>query len=380
MENLDYIGKGIVRPHKVSVFKRRWHRLIKKGLFLSSKDDDSLPFTYIRHNKGRDFIIGETKEHHFELLNLRSSDYSIIIEGRLWKKHKIIVFKEKEVKVDDLYQLSEILGDNGIEDIKEYSLLVDRNNSVFSQKLMAIFSEESDSNIAIAKQTEIDIEPYVKDHPYASIIKDIIEDHPMVKQRCYKFLPSVITLLYDEYGTFESYLDIILECIHNDCFYSNMDQLPSKDTYTTIDYFSKEICEYKQLREIIIEKKQKDTSHYNIVPIKDFESVARFSKYTEWCIAHSESDYENYTDNGEMFYVCMHKDFEDVEKQLSEGFPWDEYGKSLIAVSVNRHGLIETVTSRWNIERTRKDNMDDLRISELIGRNFYKVFKPKEIS
>lgn len=47
-------------------------------------------------------------------------------------------------------------------------------------------------------------------------------------------------------------------------------------------------------------------------------------------------------------YVCMKDGFEDVRRMEGENFPLDEYGLSLVAVSVDDTGRLNTCTSRWN--------------------------------
>jgi hypothetical protein len=57
--------------------------------------------------------------------------------------------------------------------------------------------------------------------------------------------------------------------------------------------------------------------------------------------------------------------------------PRDKYGLSMLAVCVDENGNLITCTGRWNHDHGGNDHILDTReISELIGRNFYTVFKP----
>lgn len=62
---------------------------------------------------------------------------------------------------------------------------------------------------------------------------------------------------------------------------------------------------------------------------------------------------------------------------MGENAPLDEYGLSMVAVCVDKDGDLRTCTCRWNHSNGGNDNiMDTKQISQLVGRNFYDVFKP----
>lgn len=130
------------------------------------------------------------------------------------------------------------------------------------------------------------------------------------------------------------------------------------------------------------EKQELDTLEYNgsdytIVKIPDFETASQYGDYNEWCVANYEEMYNKYTCGGlGLFYFCLKDGFEDVEAVKGEGCPLDEYGLSMIAVSVNADGSPNTITCRWNHDNGANDNvMTPKELSELIGQNFYKVFQ-----
>ncbi len=121
-----------------------------------------------------------------------------------------------------------------------------------------------------------------------------------------------------------------------------------------------------------------ENNDYDIVRIDSFEQASQYGKYTSWCVTHDENMFNHYTSNGiGQFYFCLKNGFENVPQERGEGCPLDEYGLSMVAVSVDEDGRLNTCTCRWNHDNGGNDNiMDTKQISQLIGRNFYDVFKP----
>ena len=119
---------------------------------------------------------------------------------------------------------------------------------------------------------------------------------------------------------------------------------------------------------------------YKIVTINSFEEAQEYGKYTSWCVTHSLTNYESYTKNGyNQFYFCLKEGFENVQKVKSKGCPLDEYGLSMIAISVDPQGELATCTCRWNHDNGGNDNiMNPRQISDLLGLNFYDTFKPND--
>ncbi len=119
---------------------------------------------------------------------------------------------------------------------------------------------------------------------------------------------------------------------------------------------------------------------YEIVRIDSFEDAEEYGDYTSWCITHDEDMYDSYSNyQYNQFYFCLRRGFKDVPQEQGDGCPLDEYGLSMIAVSVDGNGGLNTCTCRWNHNNDGNDNiMDTKQISSLIGRNFYDVFKPNK--
>ena len=119
-------------------------------------------------------------------------------------------------------------------------------------------------------------------------------------------------------------------------------------------------------------------SDYEIVRIDSFEQAEEYGDYVSWCVTHDENMFNSYTSDGiNQFYFCLKNDFENVERVQSEGCPLDEYGLSMIAVSVNENGMLNTCTCRWNHNNGGDDSiMNAKEVSQVIGMNFFEVFKP----
>ena len=121
-------------------------------------------------------------------------------------------------------------------------------------------------------------------------------------------------------------------------------------------------------------------TRYTIVPIDDFDEAKKYGQYTSWCVTHYENMLDSYTNGGTgQFYFCLRDDYKNIPKKIGEGCPLDEYGLSMVAVSVDENGNLHTCTCRWNHDNGGNDNiMDTKQISQLIGQNFYEVFKPND--
>lgn len=88
--------------------------------------------------------------------------------------------------------------------------------------------------------------------------------------------------------------------------------------------------------------------------------------------------YDSYTAEGDnIFYFCLKDGFENIQPEMGENCPKDEYGLSMIAVSVCPDGSLNTATCRWNHNNGGDDNIFTTEeISQIIGRNFYQTFLP----
>ena len=119
-------------------------------------------------------------------------------------------------------------------------------------------------------------------------------------------------------------------------------------------------------------------NNYTIVPIDSPEEASKYGKYTSWCVTHDKNMYDSYTNNGSgRFYFCLHKGFENEPMVEGDGCPLDNYGLSMIAVSVTMEGEVNTITCRWNHDNGGNDSIMTIeQLEDTLGRNFYQTFKP----
>ena len=172
----------------------------------------------------------------------------------------------------------------------------------------------------------------------------------------------------------------ILTTSHADEYDNNLNGL----SYNDLDNKFKGTIQKNLDNEIASLKDQQFTTDqsYKFIPIPDFETAKRFGKWTSWCVTHQESMYDSYTKNGlGLFYFCIKDGFETVKKVEGEGCPLDEYGKSMIAISVNDDGSLNTATCRWNHDNGGNDNIfkDAAEVSHFFGVNFFETFKPRTV-
>ena len=145
-----------------------------------------------------------------------------------------------------------------------------------------------------------------------------------------------------------------------------------------INRFADARSEQSQEKRNALSVRQFEQRDYNIVKINSFEEASDYSNYTSWCITQDESAFNSYTADGEaQFYFCLKTGFENIEPIEDENCPLDEYGLSMIAVCVDCNGDLKTCTCRWNHDNGGNDSiMDEEQISNVVGVNFYQVFKP----
>ena len=138
------------------------------------------------------------------------------------------------------------------------------------------------------------------------------------------------------------------------------------------------VGELSKRKELMGGKQYHQNREYTIVSINSFEEATKYSPYTEWCITHYPVSYENSTAGGSgRFYFCLQNGFENVPQEKGPNAPLDEYGLSMIAVCVTMEGEVKSITCRWNHDNQGNDHiMDDEQLSDLLGVNFYNVFKP----
>ena len=148
------------------------------------------------------------------------------------------------------------------------------------------------------------------------------------------------------------------------------------------------IDRFKQARTDDIEKDKAELGtaqytekpEYKIVRIDSFEQAAQYGGYNDWCLAQSNGkyNYNQYTSKGiNQLYFILRDGFEKEPRVKGENAPYDSYGLSMMTVIVDPEGMMTQSTTRWNHANDSSDSaFTPKQISEIIGRNFYEVFKP----
>ena len=173
-----------------------------------------------------------------------------------------------------------------------------------------------------------------------------------------------------------STLKLVASEAHINEYDRNLNGMSSQDL---ISKFAKAISDNMNAEKEEINSMTFETpSDYNIIRIDSFEQAQEYSKFTSWCVTHYEDMFNSYTSDGiNQFYFCLKDGFENEKPIKGENCPLDEYGLSMIAVSVNENGMLNTCTCRWNHDNGGDDNiMTTKEISQVVGQNFYNVFLP----
>lgn len=114
---------------------------------------------------------------------------------------------------------------------------------------------------------------------------------------------------------------------------------------------------------------------YSIIPIGSFEEALEYKKYApDWCILNSEKAYDEHTFNGSgKFYFCLREGWKDEKPIPGNNYPYDNYGYSIIAVSVDADGNITSVTSRWNFDDGRDNFLTVAQLREVLGDKYVQI-------
>ena len=202
-----------------------------------------------------------------------------------------------------------------------------------------------------------------------------------------KFILGVTRMLLDDQiqdAQTQNNLNTTLKYVASDAHYNEYDRnLNGLSAQDVIQRFAKNVeMDMERDRNEVNSMQFEGNSLYDIVRIDSFEQACEYNKYTykgsPWCLTYSKGNYDSYTSDGiNQIYFCLKKGFESTPPQVGENCPLDEYGLSMISVIVNENGSLAFCTSRWNHENDGNDNiMDTKQISQVIGMNFYEVFKP----
>src|SRR5574344_1422990 len=124
-------------------------------------------------------------------------------------------------------------------------------------------------------------------------------------------------------------------------------------------------------------------SDYEVVLIPDFNASSEYHKYNEWCLTYKPEMFDTYTQKGmNSLYFLLKKGFESVPREQGDGHPFDEYGVSMIAVTIEPEGYLHTCTVRWNHDIPSGFDADHImdaeKLSGIVGFNVFDKCKPSE--
>ena len=208
---------------------------------------------------------------------------------------------------------------------------------------------------------------------------------PSVRLQQEKFLLGVARLFIDgdlsvnddfKCTNFNQTLKLIASDAHVNEYDNNLNGMSADELINR--FKNLRVSELSKRKELMGGKHYQQNREYTIVPINSYEEATKYAKYNDWCVTYSEYMFDDKTCNGAgRFYFCLRNGFENVPKKVGPNAPLDEYGLSMIAVSITMEGEPNSITCRWNHDNGGSDSvMDDEQLSELLGVNFYNVFKP----
>ena len=124
-------------------------------------------------------------------------------------------------------------------------------------------------------------------------------------------------------------------------------------------------------------------SDYEVVLIPDYKASSEYHRYNEWCLTSMPKMFDTYTQNGvNSLYFLLKRGFESVPREQGEGHPFDEYGISMIAVTIEPEGYLHTCTVRWNHDIPSGFDADHImdaeKLSGIVGFNVFDKCKPSE--
>lgn len=272
---------------------------------------------------------------------------------------------------------------------KSYEKSYTRINQIISETihkhLRNILTESQESkSIDAAKKLYMERTKCSREEADEFVRITLRNDFPILrKSNAAKFILGATRMFLDGQITDQrtiSQLNTTLKYVSSDAHINEYDRnLNGMSAQDLIQRFAKAVSDdFEKNKSEINSMSFEGKSQYDIVRIDSFEQAQQYGKYTSWCVTHYEDMFNSYTHNGiGQFYFCLRHGFENEKAVKGENCPLDNYGLSMIAVSVDENGRLNTCTCRWNHDNGGNDSiMDPKQISEVIGMNFYQTFKP----
>lgn len=112
-----------------------------------------------------------------------------------------------------------------------------------------------------------------------------------------------------------------------------------------------------------------DKIEYTVVPIPSYNQAKSWLAYApNWCILQNKETFDDHTIDGvNKFFFLVRSDYKDVKPSAGEDYPYDDYGYSLIAISVDPDGNLASSTSRWNYDDYHDNYLNKTEVENLIG-------------
>ena len=259
---------------------------------------------------------------------------------------------------------------------------------IISESVIKTLITESQESASIKEATRLVMDRlgYSKEHADRFIRIDLRASFPILRSKeGGKFILGVTRMYLDGQISDASIISSInqtLKYIVTPAHYNEYDRnLNGLSAQQLIDRF-------KQARTDDLEKDKAELGKaqyaenpaYKIVRIDSFDQAAQYGRYNDWCLAqpNGKYNYDQYTSNGiNQLYFILRDGFENEPRVKGENAPYDSYGLSMMTVIVDPDGMMTQSTTRWNHANKSSDSaFTPKQISEIIGRNFYEVFKP----
>ena len=122
---------------------------------------------------------------------------------------------------------------------------------------------------------------------------------------------------------------------------------------------------------------------YKIISVDSFQAAKQYEHYAPtWCIFQSEDVFYEETHQGACHFIFCKRDDADEYRQIAfgEGYPYDNYGMSFIAVLLSKENRVVSVTSRRNWDEDYDHYLNNQQLKEVLGIDlFLKTINDKPI-
>ena len=257
-------------------------------------------------------------------------------------------------------------------------------NAVYSTEHI-LTENRASKNQSLARKVVRALRPEADDKEVTS---DILHDIPNVRMAEFHLYPAVTRMVLQNYDHLDRdiiqrinrYVGMIADKVKEQGYNQDLNGMSLQEFFDT---FQTEVGNGETAnRENSAKFGQGDGKYngYDIVPISTFEEAQKYSKYTDWCVTENQRHFILYTNDGRgLFYFLLKKGFENVEKRVGENAPLDEYGLSMIAVSFDMNGSVNTISCRWNHDNGGNDNvMSPEQVSKVIGADIHTIFNKED--